>query len=108
MKKIKWLMILLMLLGSVGCGVTVKLNGFQEIAERNQVGMEEATATPEGAELLSRIQEGVATPTDLNVARQMLKDNNITVSAESSSPLINIAEALPYDDSEKKIISVGS
>lgn len=59
-------------------------------------------------ELLSRIQEGVATPTDLNVARQMLKDNNITVSAESSSPLINIAEDLPYDDSEKKIISVGS
>ncbi|QDP52153.1 MAG: hypothetical protein Unbinned3138contig1002_31 [Prokaryotic dsDNA virus sp.] len=59
------------------------------------------------SELLTRIQEGTATPTDLNVARQMLKDNNITVSAESSSPLINIAEDLPYDDSEDKIISVG-
>ena len=48
-------MILLMLLGSVGCGVTVKLNGFQELAERNQVGKEEATATPEGAELVRQL-----------------------------------------------------
>lgn len=74
-----------------------------DIAEETLAKIHESLAS----ELLTRIQEGTATPTDLNVARQMLKDNNITVSAESSNPLINIAEDLPYDDSENKIISVG-
>jgi len=50
------------------------------------------------SELLTRIQEGTATPTDLNVARQMLKDNNITISPAASSPLVNILEELPYDE----------
>tara|TARA_R100000808_G_scaffold1960_4_gene8355 strand:- start:9671 stop:9931 length:261 start_codon:yes stop_codon:yes gene_type:complete len=49
-------------------------------------------------ELLIRIQEGTATPTDLNVARQMLKDNNITVTPASNSPLVNILDDLPYDE----------
>ena len=48
-------------------------------------------------ELLNRIQTGVATPTDLNVARQLLKDNNITVTPAAGNPLLNIAEELPYD-----------
>jgi len=51
MRKIKLLMILLMLLVSAGC-INVKLNGFSEIAERNPVGMEEATSTPEGEALI--------------------------------------------------------
>ena len=74
-----------------------------EITEETLGQIHEALAT----ELLTRIKEGTATPTDLNVARQMLKDNNITVSVESSSPLLNIAEDLPYDESKDKIISVG-
>ena len=49
-------------------------------------------------ELLTRIQTGVATPTDLNVARQMLKDNNITVTPATGSPLLNILDELPYDE----------
>jgi len=49
-------------------------------------------------ELLSRIQTGVATPTDLNVARQMLKDNHITVTPAVGSPLLNILDELPYDE----------
>jgi len=49
-------------------------------------------------ELLNRIQTGVATPTDLNVARQMLKDNNITVTPAVGSPLLNILDELPYDE----------
>lgn len=49
-------------------------------------------------ELLNRIQTGVATPTDLNVARQMLKDNNITVTPATGSPLLNILDELPYDE----------
>ena len=47
-------MILSMLLVSVvssGC-LSVKLNGFDEIATRHPVGMEEATATDEGAALI--------------------------------------------------------
>jgi hypothetical protein len=59
-------------------------------------------------ELLNRIRSGEATPTDLNVARQMLKDNNITVTPALGNPLLNIAEELPYDDSTEshaKIIS---
>ena len=51
MKKIKVLMILLLLLGSGGC-LSVKLNGFQEIAERNPQGMEDATETEAGAALI--------------------------------------------------------
>ena len=50
------------------------------------------------SELLNRIRDGEATPTDLNVARQMLKDNNITVTPASRSPLLNILEELPYDE----------
>ena len=50
------------------------------------------------SELLNRIRDGEATPTDLNVARQMLKDNNITVTPASGSPLLNILEELPYDE----------
>ena len=50
------------------------------------------------SELLNRIRSGEATPTDLNVARQMLKDNNITVTPASGSPLLNILEELPYDE----------
>lgn len=46
----RW-MILLLLLGSVGC-VSVKLNGFQEIAEAHPVGMEKATESDEGAALV--------------------------------------------------------
>ena len=49
-------------------------------------------------ELLNRIRSGEATPTDLNVARQMLKDNNITITPVASNPLLNIAEELPYEE----------
>ena len=39
---------------SSGC-LSVKLNGFEEIATRHPVGMEEATATDEGAALISEL-----------------------------------------------------
>lgn len=53
----KGLTVSLMLLVSVvssGC-LSVKLNGFEEIATRHPVGMEEATATDEGAALISEL-----------------------------------------------------
>ncbi len=52
-------MTLLLLLVSAGC-VSKKLNGFQEIAERNPVGMEQATATPEGTELIRQLGRYIA------------------------------------------------
>ena len=51
-------------------------------------------------ELLNRIKDREPTPTDLNVARQLLKDNNITVTPAAGNPLLNIAEELPYDSAE--------
>ena len=57
-------------------------------------------------ELLNRIRSGEATPTDLNVARQMLKDNNITITPAAGNPLLNIAEELPYNDAEESIIRI--
>jgi hypothetical protein len=54
MKKTLTYLILLLLLGNAGC-LNVKLNGFSEIAERNPQGMEDATATEEGAELIRQL-----------------------------------------------------
>jgi hypothetical protein len=54
MKKIKVLIVLLLLLGSGGC-LSVKLNGFQEISERNPQGMEDATETEAGAALIREL-----------------------------------------------------
>jgi hypothetical protein len=47
-------------------------------------------------ELLVRIQTGVATPADLNVARALLKDNNIIVNVESDHPATKLAVVLPF------------
>ncbi len=45
-------------------------------------------------ELLERVKSGDATPSDLNVARQMLKDNGI-VSAPNNKPIIKLADRIP-------------
>lgn len=49
----RWMILSMLLLcaASSGC-LSVKLNGFEEIATRHPVGMEEATATDEGAALI--------------------------------------------------------
>jgi hypothetical protein len=44
-------LLLLLLAGSNGC-LTVKLQGFSEIAQRHPVGMESATSTDEGTALI--------------------------------------------------------
>ena len=48
------MMILLLLLGTSGC-LNVKLNGFQEIVERNQTGFENAVESDEGAEFVRQL-----------------------------------------------------
>ena len=51
-------------------------------------------------ELTGRISNGEATPTDLNVARQLLKDNNITAHPAEKSPLASLSNALPFPSVE--------
>jgi hypothetical protein len=52
-------------------------------------------------DLTGRINSGEATSTDLNVARQMLKDNGITSTPRETSPLANLANSLPFPSSEE-------
>jgi hypothetical protein len=50
------------------------------------------------AELLRKIQDGSAVPTELNVARQFLKDNGIDCAPEASQPMLNLAKIMPFDE----------
>ena len=54
MRTLKISLLLLLLAGSSGC-LSVKLQGFSEIAARNEIGMEHCTATPEGTELIRQL-----------------------------------------------------
>lgn len=53
--------------------------------------------------LLNRIRDGEATPADLNVARQFLKDNGIDAIPGKDTPMFNLALALPFQDQGKPI-----
>ena len=50
--------------------------------------------------LISKIQMGDFTSQDLNIARQMLKDHGITVASADESPLANLADVLPFTQSQ--------
>jgi hypothetical protein len=56
--------------------------------------------------LLARIQDGTATASDLNVARQFLKDNKVESPPNPSGPVKSLAEGLPTfgDDDEEAAI----
>jgi hypothetical protein len=47
-------------------------------------------------DLTGRINSGEATSADLNIARQMLKDNGITAAPAKLSPLETLTNALPF------------
>lgn len=47
--------------------------------------------------LADRIKSGEATPADLNVARQFLKDNNISVVPRPNTPMGDLIANLPFD-----------
>lgn len=53
-------------------------------------------------ELIGRIQGGAATPSDLNVARQLLRDNQIDCAAIEGAPILKLAENLPFSDDEEE------
>lgn len=48
--------------------------------------------------LLKRIQDGTATPADLNVARQMLRDNGISAVPKNKQMHELIKELAPAED----------
>jgi hypothetical protein len=49
-------------------------------------------------ELLKKIQDGTATATELNVARQFLKDNGIDCAPVANQPMLNLAQIMPFDE----------
>ena len=55
-------------------------------------------------EFIHRIESGEATPSDLNAARQLLKDNGVHVALKNDNPLANLVANLPFDDHSDKVI----
>tara|TARA_E500000178_G_scaffold278026_1_gene277417 strand:- start:3171 stop:3428 length:258 start_codon:yes stop_codon:yes gene_type:complete len=55
-------------------------------------------------EFIGRIQSGEATPSDLNAARQLLKDNGIHAAMKPDNPLANLVAGLPFDDESDRVI----
>ena len=49
-------------------------------------------------EVIHRIKSGNATPSDLNAARQMLKDNNISATVTNDNPMNELVKVLPFKD----------
>jgi hypothetical protein len=47
--------------------------------------------------LLAKIAEGNATAADLGVARQMLRDNNISAIPKDGNPLDKLMGSLPFE-----------
>ena len=51
-------------------------------------------------QLLARVESGEATASELNVARQFLKDNGIDGTVEQSDPLASLVKVLPFTDKQ--------
>lgn len=54
--------------------------------------------------LLERVRDPEAKSSDLNVARQFLKDNGIEALPVNENPLQKLMEELPFDERPKTII----
>lgn len=56
-------------------------------------------------QLLARVKSGEATSQELNVARQMLKDNGIdSVPTEDNSGLAALAHLTPFDEDDPRSV----
>ena len=51
--------------------------------------------------LLERVRDPKAKSSDLNVARQFLKDNGVESIAVDNSPLKSLVDSLPFSDPEE-------
>jgi hypothetical protein len=49
-------------------------------------------------ELLNKVLSGEATATELNVARQFLKDNGIDCAPQANAPMLQLAKLMPFDE----------
>jgi len=56
-------------------------------------------------EFTRRIESGEATPSDLNAARQLLKDNGIHAQIKNDNPLLKLVEHLPFEDATDRAIN---
>ena len=105
--------------------LTTRLNYYQSIELERDNAMREATLSAEKIEdartessklteqiieltatieyqqtLLEKIQSGEANASDLNVARQFLRDNGIAGIPQENSPLKNLMDELPFTEDE--------
>ena len=48
-------------------------------------------------EFINRISSGEASPSDLNAARQLLKDNGIHAGLSKGNPMEQLVDILPFD-----------
>ena len=55
-------------------------------------------------ELLKRVKDPEAKSSDLNVARQFLRDNGIDAVPTQDSPLTKLIEELPFEATDKQVI----
>jgi len=55
-------------------------------------------------ELLKRVQDSEAKSSDLNVARQFLKDNGIEAIPTDNSPLKSLVDELPFNTEEEIVL----
>ena len=56
------------------------------------------------SEFIQRIQSGEASPSDLNAARQLLKDNGIHAQVTNENQLGNLVDMLPFQDDSEHIV----
>ena len=55
-------------------------------------------------QLLKRVKDPEAKASDLNVARQFLKDNGIEAIPVDNSPLKALVDELPFDTEEDRVL----
>nr|BAR33356.1 putative DNA maturase A [uncultured Mediterranean phage uvMED] len=55
-------------------------------------------------ELLKRVKDPECKSSDLNVARQFLRDNNIDAVPTEDSPLAKLMEELPFNENKKPVV----
>lgn len=49
-------------------------------------------------EFIRRIESGEASPSDLNAARQLLKDNGVMAALDNKNPMADLVSILPFED----------
>jgi hypothetical protein len=70
-------------------------------AKRNDNDLMKDLFTATLSALVDRVKSGEATAADLNVARQMLKDNGIGSAPSVSPDMIRLSEVLPFTTDEE-------